>query len=239
MLAHPLLFWREPGPCYNLTKFVISQQIHARDRSKVWSLIKKTGSDIWDEMFKLMVFNIIWVLATLIVLPWPFVTFGLFYTVKDIGEGNGIKFSSPFTYGLQVLKPAYIWAIINLGVFLGIFLNLNFYSTVEASWARFIQIFMLSLMLFWIIIQLVMLAMYPRLTEPSFRLALRNSVIIIARHPGPILALSVGVVLILIISSFIPVLLLLLSISMIMMLVNNVIDSLVTYELDHEKIRRN
>lgn len=186
-----------------------------------------------------MVFNIIWVLATLIVLPWPFVTFGLFYTVKDIGEGNGIKFSSPFTYGLQVLKPAYIWAIINLGVFLGIFLNLNFYSTVEASWARFIQIFMLSLMLFWIIIQLVMLAMYPRLTEPSFRLALRNSVIIIARHPGPILALSVGVVLILIISSFIPVLLLLLSISMIMMLVNNVIDSLVTYELDHEKIRRN
>lgn len=205
----------------------------------MWSLIKKTGSDVWDEMFKLMVFNIIWVVAALIVLPAPFVTFGLFSTVKDIGEGKGITFTAPFTYGLQVLKPAYIWAIINLGVFFGIFLNLKFYATVEAPWARIVQFFMLSLALFWLIIQFVMLAMYPRLTQPSFRVALRNTVIIIARHPWPILTMTIGVVLILVISSFIPVLLFLLSFSVIMIWTNNVVDSLVTYELDQEKLRKN
>lgn len=205
----------------------------------MWSLIKKTGLDVWDEMFKLMVFNILWVVAILTVLPWPFITFGLFFTAKDLGEGKGIPFSAPFTYGLQVLKSAYIWAIINLGVFLGIFLNLTFYAAVEASWVQFFRFFVLALALFWVVIQLVMLAMYPRLTEPSFRLALRNSVIIVARHPWPILALLIGIVLILVISGFMPVLLLLLSISVIIMWINNVVGFLVTYELEHEKIRKN
>ncbi|MCB0168548.1 MAG: hypothetical protein KDI79_30245 [Anaerolineae bacterium] len=190
-------------------------------------------------MLKLVVFNVIWVVAALLVLPWPFVTFGLFFTIKDVSEGKGITFTAPFTYGLQVLKPAYIWALINLGVFFGVLLNLNFYASLEASWARFIQFFMVSVVLFWVIIQLVMLAMYPRLTEPSFKLALRNTVIIIARHPLPILALSIGIVLILIISSLMPVLLLLLSISVIVLLINNVVDSLVTYELEQEKISKN
>lgn len=189
-------------------------------------------------MLKLLVFNLIWILGVILILPWPFVTFGLFFTAKDIGEGLGISFSSPITYGLKVLKPAYIWAVINLGVYFGIFLNLNFYASIDAPWVSFVQIFMISLTLFWTILQLVTLAMYPRLTEPSFKLAIRNAVIIIGRHPLPVFAMAVGAFLILLLSTLIPAIILLLTISIIVMLINNVVDALVTQELEQEETGR-
>ncbi|MCB0209701.1 MAG: hypothetical protein KDJ52_10240 [Anaerolineae bacterium] len=204
----------------------------------MWSIIKKTGLDIWEEMLKLLVFNLVWVVGVILILPWPFVTFGLFFTAKDIGEGRGISFSSPFTYGLQVLRPAYIWGIINLVVYLGIFFNLIFYAGSEAVWANVMKIFILSLTLFWSILQLVMLAMYPRLTTPSFKLAIRNALIITSRHPLPIFAMVIGIIVIIAVSTFIPAIILLLSISAIVMLINNVIDVLVTYELKQEEIGR-
>ena len=201
----------------------------------VWSIIKKTGLDIWEEMLKLLVFNLVWVLSVILILPWPFVTFGLFFTAKDIGEVRGISFSSPFTYGLQVLKPAYIWAIINLAIYFGTFLNLNYYSGIEAVWANFVQVFILSLALFWTILQLVMLAMYPRLTTPSFKLAIRNALIITSRHPLSIFAMIIGAAIIIVLSTFIPAIIFLLSISAIVMLINNVVDALVAQELNSEE----
>lgn len=205
----------------------------------MWSIIKKTGADIWDEMLKLLVFNVVWVLSLILILPWPFVTFGLFYTAKDIGDGKGITFSSPFTYGLQVLRPAYIWAVVNLAAFFGIVLNLNFYAGIEAQWARIVQIFVISLALFWTILQLVTLAMYPRLAEPSFLPAVRNAMILVGRHPLPIFAMAIGAALILFLSTFAPVIILLLSISVIVLLVNNVIARLVAYELEQESPDKN
>jgi hypothetical protein len=55
------------------------------------AIIKNSASDIWDEMFYLIIFNLIWVVGTLLILPWPFVTFGLFFTAYDIGEARGLN----------------------------------------------------------------------------------------------------------------------------------------------------
>ena len=221
--------------CYNPLLAGRCQPIDGEYVYTVWSIIKKTGLDIWEEILKLLVFNLMWVLSVVLILPWPFITFGLFFTAKDIGEGRGVSFFSPFTYGLQVLKPAYTWAIINLAVYFGIFLNLNFYSGLDAVWAKFVQVFILSLALFWTILQLVMLAMYPRLTIPSFKLAIRNALIITSRHPLSIFAMVMGAVIILALSTFAPVIILLLSVSAVIMLINNVVDAVVAQELKYEE----
>ena len=80
-----------------------------------------------------------------------------------------------------------------------------------------------------------MLAMYPRLTTPSFKLAIRNALIITSRHPLSIFAMIIGAAIIIVLSTFIPAIIFLLSISAIVMLINNVVDALVAQELNSEE----
>ena len=190
--------------------------------------------DLWDEMLFLIVFNVIWFLGVILIIPAPFVTFALFFLVRDVGEGRGIHFSTFFSYGWQNLKPAYIWGGINLVVLVAIWFNMSFYAGVEASWAVIVRLFIASLAISWVVLQLIALALYPRLVEPSFKLALRNGAVIVGRHPLPIIAL-VGIALILlIISVFFQALGVLVTFSVIAVLTNNMVEVIVSQELDRK-----
>ncbi|HEX9924731.1 MAG TPA: hypothetical protein VGD99_18895, partial [Anaerolineae bacterium] len=62
----------------------------------ILTALKNSVLDLWEEMFYALVFSIIWVVGTVLIIPWPFVTFGLFFTVYDVGQGKGIKLSTFF-----------------------------------------------------------------------------------------------------------------------------------------------
>lgn len=157
----------------------------------IWTALKQTVSEIWDELLYLMLFNVIALIGIILIIPWPFVTFGLFEIAYDIGQGKGIKFTTFFTRAAQVWKQAYIWGIINLGVIIVLAVNLNFYANSTASWAAVAQILIMGLTIFWFTLQLIMLPLYPRLKEPGFRIALRNAAILIARYQLPTLVILV------------------------------------------------
>jgi hypothetical protein len=178
-----------------------------------------------------MIFNIIWVVGTVLVLPWPFVTFALFFTVRDIGEGKGIKFNTFMNYGRQTLKPAYIWGAINLVIFVALIGNLTFYGRFQAQWGGLIQILILAIIFFWSLIQLIALALYPRLVEPGFRLALRNAAVLLGRYPLPILALLAVISLLIVISLFFSALFILITFSVIAVFINGMVEALVSHEL--------
>ena len=197
-----------------------------------WLTIKKTATDAWDELLLLMVFNFIWVVGTVLVIPFPFVTFSLFYIVKDVGEGRGISFAKYFGYGRKTLKPAYIWGGINLVIYGLAYINLRFYDGFEAQWAELVGLFFGMLLLAWTVIQLVSLPIYPRLVEPSFRLAMRNAAVITGRHTFKIILMIIVIAAILLASSLLPVFLILVSFSVVAVLMNNVIEVIIAHELD-------
>jgi hypothetical protein len=200
----------------------------------IWNIIKKSAIDIWDEMLFLIVFNVIWFLGAILIIPAPFVTFALFFLVRDVGEGRGIHFSTFFLYGWQNLKPAYIWGGLNLVVLVAIWFNISFYAGIEASWAVVVRLFIASLAISWAVLQLVALALYPRLVEPSFKLALRNGAVIVGRHPLPIIILVAIALILLIISVFFQALGVLVTFSVIAVLTNNVVEAIVSRELDRK-----
>lgn len=197
----------------------------------IFSAIKKSAIDAWDELLLLMIFNVIWVVGTALILPWPFVTFGLFYTVRDIGEGKGIKLNTFFNYGRQMLKPAYIWGGINLVILVALIGNLSFYGGFNAQWASLVQIFIMAVLFFWSLVQLIALALYPRLEEPSFKLAMRNAAVIIGRYPLPILALLLVITLLVVASVFFSALFFLITFSVIAVFINGVVSALIHQEL--------
>ena len=88
-------------------------------------------------------------------------------------------------------KQALIFGSANILAVLLVGWNLRFYAQFEAAWAGVLQLLFLSISLVWATLQLVMLPLYPRLEEPKFRTALRNSIAITGRYLIPALVLVI------------------------------------------------
>jgi len=155
----------------------------------IWTAIKQAGADIWEELLNLVLFNLVVLAGTLLIIPWPFVTFGLFEMTYDIGQGKGIKFAMLFSRAAQVWKQAYIWGGINLGIVIVVLTNLNFYANFATWWAMMAQTLLILAATFWLALQLIMLPLYPRLEKPGFKIALRNAAVLMARYPLPALTI--------------------------------------------------
>ncbi len=191
----------------------------------VVDIIKKSALDVWEEALYLIIFNVIWFLGAVLILPLPFFTFALFFTVYDISQGKGISFGAFFTYGRQMWKQAYTWGVINLGVYVLAGVNLSFYCQIAAQWAAIIQLVVLALTIFWTILQVVSLPMYPRLKEPGFRLALRNAAAVVGLQPLAIFTLIVIIGLVGIITLFFQALAFLAAISIIAVAANRTVEA--------------
>jgi len=203
----------------------------------VGQVIKKSATDVWDELLYVMIFNVVWLVGAVSIIFWPFVTFGLFCIAKDIGDGKGIKFGNFFSYARQMWKPAYIWGGINLAMFVMLWLNLNFYGDLEAQRAtRVAQLLIIALAIFWAILQLIVLGLYPRLVEPSFKLALRNAMVIMARQPLMILVLVVVIALLIVASVILQALIFLLPFSVIAVFTNNIVEAIVSQEIERQEV---
>jgi uncharacterized membrane protein YesL len=170
----------------------------------IWGIIKQSAADFWDEFLYLMIFNAVWLLGSLLVLPWPYLTFALFFTAHEIGQGKAIKFSTFFMGAVPFWKQAYIWGVINLLTVFILWFNLNFYANFGTGWAAIVQIIFLAMIVLWVVLQIVALPMYPRLEEPGFKTALRNAGILLGRYPHVALVLIMIVALFVNISSLFP-----------------------------------
>lgn len=203
----------------------------------IWTIIKNGAADIWDEMLYLMIFNVIWVVSFLLIIPWPLATFGLVFTIYDIGEARGIGLGTFWKHLRQNWRQAYLWGGINLAVGVIFWINWAFYARLEAEWAGFAQMVVLAISLFWAILQLLALPFYPRLERPGFKLALRNAGVVLGRYPLTSVFLLILVLLIAGVASFFPVVYFLGAFSIVVVLANRVVAAILAKERQREEER--
>lgn len=197
----------------------------------LWHIIKKSVTDLWDEMLLLVLFNVIWVIGAALLIPLPLVTFGLVFIAHDVAAGRGIKFGRFWGYARRYWKAAYIWGLFN-GAVLGVFaFNIAFYGGLAASWATLAQAVFLALTMLWLVWQLVVVTLYPRLVEPRFKLAGQNAAILIGKNPVIVLLVTLVVAVLLVVTAFAPALGLGVTVSLIVLLVTNTVDMLLKKEL--------
>ncbi len=193
--------------------------------------IKQAAIDTWDEMLYLVLFNVVWIIGAVLVIPLPFVTFGLFFTAYDITEGKSIKINTFFSHGRQRLKEAYIWGGVNLVIYVVLLLNISFYANIEAQWAVTLRLLMLSITFFWTLFQLVALALYPRLETPGLKIAYRNTMVLLGHYPIPVLVIVLFIIFLGIVASFLPATLFLLSIAFTAVFTSRMVKSMIEAEL--------
>lgn len=197
----------------------------------IWHILKKSTIDLWDEMLYMLLFNLIWLIGTILVLPWPFVTFALFGISRDVSEAKGIKFAHFFNYGREMLKPAYIWGGINLVALWLFWFNIRFYSGFNAQWAAVLQLFFISMTGVWLLLQFIAVALYPQLVEPSYKLALRNAAILLGKYPLVVISIALVIVAVLFITLFFPAFGFVMTFSFIAILITNMVKVLLKEEL--------
>ena len=197
----------------------------------IWTSIKQAGADLWEELLYLILFNLIWVVGTLLVIPWPFVTFGLFLVMYDVGQGKGIKFDTFFRQAAKLWKQAYVWGLVNLGLMVILWVNMNFYAALETQWARMVQIFFLGSGLAWLIVQTVVLALYPRLEQPGLRPTLRYALALLGGYPALIVTLLLFLLLVGAILLYAPVLVIFCGAAVVAAVTNRLVGNTIALEL--------
>ncbi len=197
----------------------------------IFPIFKKSALDLWEEMLYMLLFNVIWLVGTFLIIPWPFVTFALFYTAYDISDGKGIKFKTFFSHGYQMLKPAYTWGLINALVLLLVGANLLFYAGFGTQWAALMQLMFVSLTVFWMMLQIIVVALYPRMVTPGLKLGMRNAAVLMGKHPIVTVFIFLVTAAILALASIIPVFAIFLAFSFITIVITNMVDVLLKKEL--------
>jgi uncharacterized membrane protein YesL len=147
-------------------------------------VVKLAFLDLFEDIFLLILFNILWSISVLLVLPLPFAAAGLAWAAAEIGEGKVIKWRTFFEGGRRYWKPAYRWGLVNLVVWGLIFINFNFYNDIAAAWALFVRTLVLSVAILWGSVQLYVFPLLILQEAPSLRLAYRNGLILMGSQPA-------------------------------------------------------
>ncbi len=164
-----------------------------------WRVVKLAFSDFVEEIFLLILFNMLWSLSAFLVLPLPFATAGLTWVAAEIGEGKAIKLRTFFEGGRRYWKPAYLWGLANLVAWALVLINLNFYTNLNATWATFARSLVLAMAVLWSSVQLYVFPLLILQEAPRLRLAYRNGLILMGSHPAlTIVVLALTAILLLI-----------------------------------------
>lgn len=183
--------------------------------------------DLWDELLYMVIFNVICVCCLVVFPLFPFALFGLFYIAYDIGKGKAVKLSLFFSYAKQTWTLAATWGGINLLVMAILIANLAFYTGIQAQWAVVMRLLILGCIISWAVLQLIALALYPRLVEPGFKMALRNAAAVMGLSPALVFLLTLWIAVVITISVFLPPLAILLSIAAVVIFTNRVVETVV------------
>ncbi len=199
-----------------------------------WQTIKSAFVDFIDEVFLLALFNLLWVVSALLVLPFPFATAGLTWVAVQVGEGRAISWRTFFEGGRRYWKPAYLWALINLAAWSVTFFNISFYGRLNTTWSLLVRSVVFSMAIIWAVLQLYVFPLLIRQEVPSLRLAYRNGLILMSTWPLLTIIVLVLALILLVISSLLTLPLFLFYFAFVALLTNRAVEE----ALKAEKVRK-
>jgi uncharacterized membrane protein YesL len=137
-------------------------------------VIGRSIVDWWDGWLDMVVTIIVWFLAQLTVVFGPPATFGLYYVVHNMVNGQAYGARGLVEGARLYFGKAWIWGILTLLAAITIYVNFIFYGAVEAVWGLYVQVFITLLAAIWLLTNFYALPFFMEQEKKSIRIALRN-----------------------------------------------------------------
>lgn len=165
-------------------------------------IIRDTFQDIWADFWVMLVCNLIWLLATILIVPGPPATLALVYYGNRIAHGEAVDLSDLWKAFRRYWGPAWRWGGINLGVVAFLIMDISLTGQFSGGlWKPYLQGLYLALLAGWLVVQFFALPFLFEQKTMSVRQALRNGVVVIGKNPGFSIVLISFLLLILIVST--------------------------------------
>jgi len=146
--------------------------------------------NIYYDLVPLVSLNIIWFLLTLpIVTAFPAAA-GLYYATNQLAHQKGAGWKTFFD-GFRIhFWLSWRWGLLNLIILIVLVSNIKFYGQLEAEWSVWLRGVIIGLSILWGIIQLYTFPFLLEQEKQRLSTALRNSMVLLATRPAPVLSVA-------------------------------------------------
>ncbi len=188
-------------------------------------VLGKALRDFWDEMFGLMLCNLLWLVAQLLVLTGPPATAALFYVTNRVAHGQFAKVPEFLSALKQHFVTGWKWGGLNLLVILILANSVYFYSLGVVPGLAGFSLMLLSLLLLlgWLATQLFAFPFWLEQSERRIVVALRNALVFQARNALLTLAVLVLAAVVVVASYYLPPLAALGAVALLMLVGNTAV----------------
>lgn len=197
---------------------------------------RQSFRDFWDEMYILVLANVIWLGLCLLVIPGPPATAGLYYLTNRVAHGRSVGLGIFFEGLRRYFIKGWLWAMANV-LFLAVMgANFSFYGRFQGFWVQFVKGLFLGAAVLWLALQLYTFPLLLEQEDERLRVALGNALFMALKNPGFTLVLVILVASIVALSLALVLPIGLLAISFIALLSNHaVLGRLEAYRIAREK----
>ncbi|MGV8026343.1 MAG: DUF624 domain-containing protein [Anaerolineaceae bacterium] len=169
--------------------------------NSVFHIIKISLQDIWEDIWSVLVINLVWTLCVLTIVPGPPATLALFRYANRLAHGEIVDVHDFIKGFKQAWAPAWRWGTINLfviAIFVGDTLLSN-QKNMGVSTYLYVQSFYIALLVVWLLLQTHVLAFMIEQEQPVVKNAFRNSIVMLGKNFSFSIAYNLELILIMLI----------------------------------------
>ena len=159
--------------------------------------------NIYYDLVPLVSLNIIWFLLTLpIVTAFPAAA-GLYYATNQLAHQKGAGWKTFFD-GFRIhFWLSWRWGLLNAIILIVLVSNIVFYRQLEAEWSVWLGGVIIGVSILWGIIQLYTFPFLLEQEKQRLSTALRNSIVLLATRPAPVLSVALLTLVLVVLSTVI------------------------------------
>jgi uncharacterized membrane protein YesL len=155
----------------------------------LWEFLR----DAYDDFFKLVVLNLLWVVTTLPVVTAPAAIAGLYYAANQMARHEEVDWRTFFEGFRRYWGMGLRWSLLNLLALALMLYNYWFYGQFPAGWAPWVRGLVLGILVLWLMLQAYTFPLLLEQKDRKMYTALRNSMVLYLKRP----ALALGTALLL------------------------------------------
>jgi uncharacterized membrane protein YesL len=158
--------------------------------------------DAYYSFTALIIWNLLWFAFTVLIVTAPPAAAGLYYATNRLAHHEPTDWRSFFTGFRTYFWSSWRWGLLNLVIGLAVGTNVWYYAKIEAAWGVWVQGLFAGGLALWVLVQLYTVPLLIEQERQHVRLALRNSAVLFLRRPAFSLSLSVVLMLMIGVSTF-------------------------------------
>lgn len=141
---------------------------------------------LYYDMRELLMLNMLWVLFTIPLITAPGAMAGLFFATHKLAKNEPISARTFLDGFKKFFWVSWRLTLLNIAVFFMAYLNFTYYQNMSGSKSKWPLGIVLGLSAVWAMIQIYILPLLIEQNSKQIFAAIRDSVVLLLRYPGPL-----------------------------------------------------